>query len=68
MKPALIVTEDGREEWLIDSIVDERRRGRGRQIQYRVRWSSYGPEEDTWHPARELCDCEALDKCDAHST
>ena len=42
-----VVNEDGREEWLIESIVDECRRGRGRQLQYCVRWSGYGPEEDT---------------------
>jgi hypothetical protein len=62
-KPVPIVTEDGQEEWLIDSIVEERIRGR--KMQYRVRWFGYGPEDDSWLPAHELSDCEALDKWDA---
>jgi hypothetical protein len=58
-RPGPILTEDGTEEWHIDKIVDERRRGRG--TQYLVRWSGYGPESDDWLPRSELEDTEALD-------
>jgi hypothetical protein len=40
--------------------VDSRKRGHGRQ--YLVRWLGYGPEHDEWLPARELEECEALDR------
>ena len=58
------ITINGREEFFIDKIVDQRRRGRG--LQYRVRWQGEGPEGDKWFPARELEDCEALDKWQNH--
>ena len=58
-KPGIVVTEDGTEETLIDKIVDERRRGRGKQ--YLVRWVGYGKEHDEWLPCSELDDTEALD-------
>lgn len=45
---------------IVDSIVDERKRGRG--YQYLVRWIGEGPENDLWMPQMELEDCEALHK------
>ena len=50
---------DGHKEFVIDCILDERRRGRG--FQYLVRWHGYGPEDDHWLPRCELKDCAALD-------
>jgi hypothetical protein len=58
-RPGPVVTADGEEEWLIDRIIDERVRGRGRQ--YLVRWVGWGAEEDRWLPGRELIQTEALD-------
>jgi hypothetical protein len=58
-QPGPVLTPDGEEEWLIDRILDERNRGRGRQ--FLVRWQGWGSEEDQWLPARELADTEALD-------
>jgi hypothetical protein len=57
-QPGPVVTIDGQEEWAVDSIIDERRRGRG--FQYLVRWVGYGPEEDRWLPGSELKDAHAL--------
>lgn len=56
--PGTVVTENG-EEWFVDRIVDERKRGRG--YQYLVRWVGEGPETQVWLPRSELEDCEALD-------
>jgi len=60
VKPGSIVTEDGEEEWFIERIVDERRRGGKRY--YRVRWLGWGHQDDSWLPAEELSRCEALDE------
>jgi hypothetical protein len=59
-RPGPITTEDGEEEWEIDEIIDERRRGRG--VQYLVRWTGHGSEDERWLPGRELAECEALDR------
>jgi len=58
-RPGPIMTPEGLEEYAIERILDERRRGRG--YQYLVRWVGHGPEEDRWLPRRELEECEALD-------
>lgn len=51
---------DGQEEWQIDEIIDQRRRGRG--YQYLVRWTGYGPEEDCWLARKDVEKCAALDR------
>ena len=43
-EPLPILTPEGNEEYFIERILDERRRGRGRQ--YLVRWRGYGQEHD----------------------
>lgn len=58
-KPGPVVTPDGKEEWLTDSIIDQRSQGHGHQ--YLVRWVGWGPEEDRWLPGREVAETEALD-------
>ena len=60
MQPPPIVTPDGVEEYLVEEIIDSRRRGRG--WQYLVRWSGYGAEHDRWLSRTALEDCEALDR------
>ncbi|RDB24931.1 hypothetical protein Hypma_007676 [Hypsizygus marmoreus] len=59
-QPGPIITPDGEEEYFVDSIVDEQKRGRS--WQYLVQWSGYGPEADLWRPAVEMKDTVALDK------
>jgi hypothetical protein len=53
-EPPPVFVED-EEEYFVDRILDERKRGRG--IQYLVRWLGYGPEEDRWLPG--CCSCVA---------
>ncbi|KAG5349271.1 hypothetical protein C0989_004887, partial [Termitomyces sp. Mn162] len=65
-RPGPIVTEDGaKDQYLIEKIIDARRRGRGRQ--YLLRWVGYVPDHDEWLPGFELEDCEALDAWEAES-
>lgn len=54
------ITVNGEDEWLVDDIIDERKRGRGRQ--YLVKFTGYGPEGNRWLPGRLLADNEALDR------
>ena len=58
-EPPPILTPEGSEEFFIDKILDQRRRGR--RHQYLVRWHGYGQEHDRWLPASELQECAALD-------
>ena len=55
-----ILLENGREEHVIEKILDERKRGRG--VQYLVRWKGYGPGDDEWLPRREMEETIALDE------
>jgi len=56
--PQPVVTLDGLEEFLVQDIIDARRRGRSRQ--YLVRWVGYGPKHDHWLAGSILKDCKAL--------
>lgn len=57
-KPGPVLTDSGLEEYLIQDIIDSRKRDRG--WQFLVRWTGYGAEHDSWLPARELDECTAL--------
>ena len=57
-RPEPIITESGDEEFLVDRILDARRRGRG--MQYLVRWLGYDAGQDSWVPGAALKDCVAL--------
>ena len=57
-KPGLINVE-GIEEFLVDSIVDHKKHGRG--YRYLVHFKGYGPEDDRWISGREMDNNEALE-------
>jgi hypothetical protein len=50
----------GEEEYLVDSIIDQKNVGRG--IKYLVRWIGHPLAHDSWEPSRALADTEALDQ------
>jgi hypothetical protein len=58
-RPGPVVTSEGEEEWYVDRILNERKRGRG--VQYLVHWKGWGAEGDRWLAGRELADSQALD-------
>jgi hypothetical protein len=47
------------EEFVVESIVG--RRMRNGRTEYKVHWAGYGEEEDSWLPAAECSELEALD-------
>lgn len=57
--PPPIVLEDGSEEWEIESILDHKLFGRGRNKNYKflVKWKGYGPEFDSWQSIESLSNC-----------
>src|SRR6266851_5497879 len=44
----------GEEQYEVESIRSHRRQGRGRQLQYLVKWSGYPESDNTWEPAGHL--------------
>lgn len=42
----------------VEAILDKRRRGK--EIEYKIKWSNYDIDESTWEPARSLNDCMDL--------
>ncbi len=44
----------GEEQYEVESIRSHRRQGRGKQLQYLVKWSGYPKSDNTWEPAGHL--------------
>ncbi|XP_041423618.1 uncharacterized protein LOC121395101 [Xenopus laevis] len=48
--PPVIV--DNQEEFVVEQILDVRRRGK--RLQYLIKWKGYGPEENSWEPSSNI--------------
>jgi hypothetical protein len=49
------VEVQGQEEWVVREILDSRRHGRSRQLQYLVAWEGFpDPSDNSWEPASNL--------------
>lgn len=59
-RPAAITMDSGDDEWLVDSIIDERHGRRGQE--FLVHYKGYGHEEDRWMTRRDVEELEALDR------
>ena len=57
-EPAPIEVE-GEEEYEVDSVLNSRRWGRGKKLQYLVHWKGWGPEHDSWEDASNLTNAPA---------
>ena len=57
---------DGEEEYFVDSILDSRLYGRGRKLQYLVKWT--GHDRPGWEDARNINGLEAIDRFHALHT
>jgi hypothetical protein len=45
---------DGEEEFEVETIIGHRFFGRGRKLQYLVRWKGYSAADDTWEPQEQV--------------
>ena len=48
--PAPLVIVDDKEKWEVDNILDARKVGKIRKVQFRAKWKEYD-EDKTWHNA-----------------
>ena len=65
-EPASIEVE-GEEEYEVEEVLESRRYGRWKKLQYLVHWKGWGPEHDSWEDAKDLSNApKVLDKF--HST
>ena len=52
-EPALLEVE-GEEEYEVEEVLDSRRYGRWKKLQYLVHWKGWGPEHNSWEAAEDL--------------
>ena len=45
---------EGEEEYEVEAVLDSRRYGRWKKLQYLVHWKGWGPEHDSWEAAEDL--------------
>ena len=58
--PPPAIEIDGHEEFEVDEIIDHRRRGRKRNLQYLIRWKGSPDSDNTWEPEENLKNCQDL--------
>ena len=50
---------DGGQEWVVEAIVDEK--GKGRNKRFLIKWEGYPDSENTWEPAANVEETEAME-------
>ena len=58
---------DGEEEYEVEHIVNHRRHGRARQLQYLIKWKGYPESDNTWEPADQVHALELIKLYHKHS-
>jgi len=57
--PTPLSNEKGEPLYIVDKIVGERTK-RGKTL-FKIRWKGYGPQHDSWEPAKEFEDAAGKD-------
>jgi len=52
--PPLVIIPKGDIKWEVKNILDSKRIGHWRKLQYLVEWEGYGPEQNSWEPMENL--------------
>ena len=58
-EPAAIDVE-GDEEYEVDTVLDSRRYGRWKKLQYLIHWKGWGPEHDSWEDSTDVANAQKL--------
>ena len=58
---------DGEEEYEVERIVNHRRHGRARRLQYLIKWKGYPESDNTWEPADQIHAPELIKLYHRHS-
>ena len=45
---------NGQPEWEVEEVMDKRRFGKKKELQYRIRWKGYSQAHDSWEPAETI--------------
>jgi Chromo (CHRromatin Organisation MOdifier) domain len=59
---------EGEEEWEVERILGKRHHGRGRKLQYLVRWKGYAPAHDQWIDRSDMNASELIDAYETRQT
>ena len=59
---------DGEEEYEVERIVNHRRHGRARRLQYLIKWKGYPESDNTWEPADQVHAPELVKLYHRHSS
>ena len=58
-EPAAIEVE-GEEEYEVEKVLESRRYGRWKKLQYLVHWKGWGPKHDSWEDAMDLANAPRM--------
>ena len=58
---------DGEEEYKVERIVNHRRHGWARRLQYLIKWKGYPESDNTWEPANQVHASELIKLYHRHS-
>jgi len=58
-EPAAIEVE-GEEEYEVEKVLESRRYGRWKKLQYLVHWKGWGPEHDSWEDATDVANAPKI--------
>jgi Chromo (CHRromatin Organisation MOdifier) domain len=53
---------EGQEEWEVEKVLDSRRYGRTKKLQYLLKWKGYPEAENTWQDKKDVFASQLIDK------